>query len=392
MKVLTLHTHYQQPGGEDQSFVSETALLREQGHDVQTLIFHNRDLESMAVWRQAWVTLWNQKAYRRTRAAIQKHRPLLVHINNTFPLASPGVLHAAKAEGVPMVMSLRNYRLLCVNGLFFQDGQPCEQCLGRLPWRGVIYGCYRNSRAASTVVAGMLALHRRLCTWRHVDGYIALTEFARQKYLNAGFPSEKVSVKPNFVHRDPGCGDGRGGYALYVGRLSAEKGIDTLLAAWSLSGRKVPLKVIGDGPLRAVVEQAAAVTQKVEYLGSKNPEDVSVLMAGAIFQVFPSICYETFGRVAIEAFAAGTPVLAANIGAVGEITDNGRTGLHFRPGDPADLAAKVDWLLCHPTEFAHMRKEARREYEAKYTAERNYGMLMEIYEQAIANHCRRNRK
>jgi len=392
MKLLILHTHYQQPGGEDQSFASETALLREQGHDVQTLIFHNRNMDGMSVWRQAWVTLWNQETYRRTRAAIQKHHPQLVHVNNTFPIASLGVVHAAKAEQVPTIMSLRNYRLLCVNGLFFRGGNPCEQCLGRLPWRGALHGCYRKSRTASTVVAGMLALHRSLGTWRHVDGYIALTEFARQKYLNAGFPSEKVSVKPNFVHRDPGCGDGRGGYALYVGRLSAEKGIDTLLAAWSLSGRKVPLKVIGDGPLRAAVEQAAAVTQKVEYLGSKNPEDVSVLMAGAIFQVFPSICYETFGRVAIEAFAAGTPVLAANIGAVGEITDNGRTGLHFRPGDPADLAAKVDWLLCHPTEFAHMRKEARREYETKYTAERNYGMLMEIYEQAIATHCRRNRK
>jgi glycosyltransferase involved in cell wall biosynthesis len=392
MKLLILHTHYQQPGGEDQSFASETTLLREQGHDVQTLIFHNRNMDGMSAWRQARVTLWNQETYRRTRAAIQKHHPQLVHVNNTFPIASLGVVHAAKAEQVPTIMSLRNYRLLCVNGLFFRGGNPCEQCLGRLPWRGALHGCYRKSRTASTVVAGMLALHRSLGTWRHVDGYIALTEFARQKYLNAGFPSEKVSVKPNFVHRDPGCGDGRGGYALYVGRLSAEKGIDTLLAAWSLSGRKVPLKVIGDGPLRAVVEQAAAVTQKVEYLGSKNPEDVSVLMAGAIFQVFPSICYETFGRVAIEAFAAGTPVLAANIGAVGEITDNGRTGLHFRPGDPADLAAKVDWLLCHPTEFAHMRKEARREYEAKYTAERNYGMLMEIYEQAIANHCRRNRK
>lgn len=390
MKVLTLHTHYQQPGGEDQSFVSETALLREQGHDVQTLIFHNRDLESMAVWRQAWVTLWNQKAYRRTRAAIQKHRPLLVHINNTFPLASPGVLHAAKAEGVPMVMSLRNYRLLCVNGLFFQDGQPCEQCLGRLPWRGAIHGCYRNSRAASTVVAGMLALHRRLCTWRHVDGYIALTEFARQKFLEAGFPSEKVSVKPNFVHRDPFCGDGRGGYALFVGRLSAEKGIDTLLAAWSLPGRKVRLKVIGDGPLRTYVEQIAKNTQEVEYLGSKNPEAVSSLMAEATFLVFPSMCYETFGRVAMEAFATGTPVLAANIGAVREITNNGRTGLHFHPGDPTDLAAKVEWILSHPAELAHMRTEARREYEVKYTAERNYQILMEIYDKAIANHRKAN--
>jgi len=121
----------------------------------------------------------------------------------------------------------------------------------------------------------------------------------------------------------------------------------------------------------------------VDYLGSQNPEDVSMLMSGAAFLVFPSKCYETFGRVAIEAFATGTPVLAASIGATGEITDNGRTGLHFRPGDPSDLAAKVDWLLSHPEELAQMRKEARREYEVKYTAERNYEILMGIYGRVI---------
>lgn len=383
MKILILHTHYQQPGGEDQSFASEASLLREQGHAVHNLIFQNRDLNSMATWRQAWTTLWNQEAYRRTRAAIRKLRPRIVHINNTFPLASPGVLHAAKAEGVPVVMSLRNYRLLCVNGLFFRDGRPCERCLRRIPWRGTFHGCYRNNRAASTVVAGMLTLHRILATWHHVGAYIALTEFARQKYLEAGFPSEKVAVKPNFIHRDPGFGDGRGGYALFVGRLSAEKGIATLLAAWSLLGRTVPLKIVGDGPLRAEVERAAKNSMDVEYLGSKNPEDVSILMSEAAFLVFPSQWYETFGRVAMEAFATGTPVLAASIGAIAEITDNGRTGLHFRPGDPSDLAAKVDWLLSHPEELAQMRKEARREYEVKYTAERNYEILMGIYGRVI---------
>jgi glycosyltransferase involved in cell wall biosynthesis len=386
MKILVLHTHYQQPGGEDHCFAAETTLLRDHGHDVLPLIFQNLDMISMSDWRQARTALWNQKAYRRTRATIRNQRPHILHIHNTFPLASPGVLHAARAEGVPVVMTLHNYRLLCVSGLFFRGGKPCERCLGRLPWQGAVYGCYRDSQLASTVVAGMLALHRSLSTWHHVDAYIALTEFARQKFLEAGFPSEKVAVKPNFIHRDPGFGDGRGGYALFVGRLSAEKGIATLLAAWSLLGRPVPLKIVGDGPLRAEVERTSKKSIDVEYLGSKNPEDVSILMSGAAFLVFPSNCYETFGRVAMEAFASGTPVLAANIGAIGEITDNGRTGLHFSPGDPSDLAAKVDWLLSHPEELAHMRKKARREYEFKYTAERNYEMLMGIYGRVIQKH------
>ena len=385
MKILILHTHYQQPGGEDQSFFSEATLLREQGHAVHNLIFKNRDMNNMSPWRQAWTTLWNQEAYRRTRASIRKLRPRVMHINNTFPLASPGVIHAAKAENVPIIMSLRNYRLLCVNGLFFRNGRPCEACLEHLPWQGALHGCYRNSRPASTVVAGMLTLHRSVGSWHLVDSYIALTEFARQKFLKAGIPSEKVVVKPNFIHNDAGPGDGQGGYALFVGRLSAEKGIALLLAAWGLQGQRVSLKIVGDGPLRAEVERAANNSSNVEYLGAKNPEDVSILMSDAAFLIFPSTCYETFGRVAMEAFAAGTPVLAANIGAIGEITDNGRTGLHFRPGDPHDLAAKVDWLLSHPEELAQMRKEARREYELKYTAERNYEILMGIYNNVMRN-------
>lgn len=390
MKVLLLHTHYQQPGGEDQSFASETILLREQGHEVQTLTFQNQDLNSMPAWRKAGTTLWNQAAYRLTRATIRKHRPRIVHIHNTFPLASPGVIHAAKAEGVPVVMSLRNYRLLCMNGLFFRDDQPCLQCLNHVPWRGVFRACYRNSRIASTVVAAMLTLHRRLGTWDRVDRFITLTEFARQLFRKSGLPADRLSVKPNHVHLDSNHDGEQGGYALFAGRLSAEKGIASLLKAWSLLRRGVPLKIVGDGPLRPETELAARTIPDIDYLGPKSPHDVFNLMKNASFLVIPSQCYETFGRVAMEAFAVGTPVLAVGIGAIGEITDHGRTGLHFRPGDPYDLASKVDWLLSHPKELAHMRKEARKEYETKYTAQRNYQMLMEIYDKAMAHHRKAN--
>ncbi|BDG26762.1 hypothetical protein TthSNM66_13980 [Thermus thermophilus] len=354
------------------------------------LAFHNQELDRMPPWRQGAVTLWNQEAHRRVREALRAHRPDLVHVHNTFPLASPAVVHAAKAEGVPVVMTLRNYRLLCVNALFFREGRVCEDCLGRLPWRGVVHGCYRDSRLASLGVASMLALHRALGTWNLVDRFIALTEFARRKFVEGGLPAEKIVVKPNFVHPDPGPGEGRGGYALFVGRLSPEKGVGTLLRAWGLLGGRVPLKVVGDGPLADEVQEAARRLPGVEWLGRKSPEEVYALMGEAAFLVFPSEWYETFGRVAIEAFAKGTPVVASRIGAVGEVTEDGRTGLHFRPGDPEDLAAKVEWLLAHPTELARMRREARAEYEAKYTAERNYQLLMEIYGQALeAGHRRR---
>ncbi len=383
MKLLLLHTYYQLSGGEDSVYEAEMSLLQNIGHAVLSLTFYNEDLVSFPSWQQAQLTLWNQEAYRRMRQAIRDYKPDLLHAHNTFPLASPAVIRAAKAEGIPVVMTLHNYRLLCVNALFFRRGRVCEDCLGRIPWRGVLHGCYRDSRPASAVVAAMLSLHRALGTWNMVDRFIALTEFAKQKFIEGGFPPEKISVKPNFVHPDPGPGEGRGGYALFVGRLSPEKGLGTLLMAWERLGGKVPLRIVGDGPLAPEVQEAQKQIPGVEWLGRKAPEEVYALMGEAAFLVFPSEWYETFGRVAIEAFAKGTPVLAAHIGAVGEVTEDGRTGLHFRPGDPEDLAAKVEWLLAHPNELARMRKEARAEYEAKYTAEQNYAQLMAIYHEVL---------
>jgi glycosyltransferase involved in cell wall biosynthesis len=383
--VLILHTHYQQPGGEDGVVAAEVALLRERGHRVEVLAFHNRELEGLPPWRQAALTFWNREAYRRVREAVRSLRPQVVHVHNTFPLASLAVVRAAKAEGVPVVMTLHNYRLLCVNALLFRQGRVCEACLGRLPWRGAVYGCYRESRPASAVVAGMLAFHRLLGTLEGVDRFIALTEFAREKFLQAGFPPQKLVVKPNFVHPDPGPGEGRGGYALFVGRLSPEKGVGTLLRAWEVLGGRVPLKVVGDGPLGEEVGRAAARLPGVEWLGRRSPQEVYALMGEAAFLVFPSEWYEGFPRVLAEAFARGLAVLATALGSQGAIVEDGRTGLHFRPGDPLDLAAKADWLLSHPEALAQMRREARREYEEKYTAEKNYEMLVVIYERAC-NH------
>lgn len=382
-RILVLHTRYREFGGEDAVFDMEKALLQHMGHEVFVVLLQNKELETMQRGHQAAVTLWNKRVYQEIRSLIQKARPQVVHIHNTFPLASPAVVHAAKVEGVPVVMTLHNYRLLCVNALFFRQGKVCEDCLGRLPWRGVVRGCYRESRAASAVVAGMLVFHRMLGTWEKVDRFIALTEFAKSRFLAAGFPPERIAVKPNFVHPDPGPGQGRGGYVLFVGRLTPEKGVETLLQAWSRLGGKVPLKVVGDGPLRPRVEAAVGSLPGLEYLGPKSPSEVQALMGEAAFLVFPSEWYETFGRVAVEAFAKGTPVLATALGAVGEVTEHGRTGLHFRPGDPEDLAEKVEWLLTHPEELKRMRREARAEFEAKYTAERNYELLMEIYRQVL---------
>jgi glycosyltransferase involved in cell wall biosynthesis len=384
VKVLLVHNKYQQPGGEDQVFGAEGALLEAYGHRVVRYSVHNDRVAGMNPASLAGSTVWNRSAYRELRALIRRERPRVAHFHNTLPLVSPAGYYAAKAEGVPVVQTLHNYRLLCPNALFFRDGHVCEDCRGKfIPWPGVLHACYRGSRPASATVAAMLATHRGLRTWtQQVDVYIVTTEFAREKFVRGGLPAERLIVKPNFLHPAPDPGELWGDYALFVGRLSPEKGVDTLLEAWKWLGGQMPLKIAGDGPLEERVADATKDLERAEWLGRQPRERVLALMLGASMLVFPSTCYENFPMTILEAYAVGLPVIASNLGGMSSLIDHGRTGLHFRPGDPEDLAAKVAWAAAHPAELADMRREARGEFEAKYTAERNYKQLKEIYETA----------
>jgi len=384
MQILSVHSRYQIRGGEDECHEAEQSLLRLMNHSVEIYEEHNDRVAAIGKVALAMRTIWSTESYKALSSLLKSQTYDVVHVHNFFPVISPSVYYAAKDSRVPVVQTLHNYRLLCPNALFFRSGQVCEDCLGKpVPYPGVINSCYREDLAASAVTATMLSLHSAMHTWTEmVDVYIALTEFARQKFIQGGLPADKIAVKPNFVHPDPGIGSGSGGYALFVGRLSVEKGLDTLLSAWEHLGDKIPLKIVGEGPLSDMVA-AAAVRQPhaIEWLGRRPMPEVHELMGEAKMLIFPSKWYETFGRVAIEAFAKGTPVIAANIGAIAELVEHGRTGLHFQPGDAVDLATQVEWALTHPTDIAKMRLEARAEFEAKYTAIQNYHKLMEIYSQ-----------
>lgn len=381
MRILSVHNYYQIRGGEDESSEAEQNLLREMGHVVEVYTETNDRIADINALQMAANTVWSQSAYQKVKQQLAKPQCDLLHVQNFFPLISPSVYYAAKSQGVPVVQTLRNYRLLCPNGLFFRQGKVCEDCLGQaVPLPGVIHGCYRESRLASSAVVTMLTVHRLMQTWLEmVDVYIALSEFARAKFIQGGFPPNKIIVKPNFVNPDPGIGEGKGGYALYVGRLSVEKGLDTLLNAWEHLGKQLPLKIVGNGPLSAQVIAATEKFVGVEWLGRQPMTEVYRLMGEAKMLIFPSKWYETFGRVALEAFAKGTPVIAANIGAIAELVDHGRTGLHFRPGDYEDLVAQVEFALAHPQQLNQMRRQVRVEFESKYTAKENYRQLMEIY-------------
>ncbi len=384
-RILLVHNHYRQLGGEYRVFADELELLSRGGHEVIQFTADNATITKFRGLALATGTIWNAGRHRELLQLLEKKKPRLMHVHNTFPLLSPAVYYAARSRGTAVVQTLHNYRLLCPGATLFRDGEPCEKCHGKpLPWPGIVHGCYRGSRAASAVAATMLATHRLLRTWiRTIAGFVALSRFSRNKFIEAGIPAGKVVVKPNFVHPDPGMGLGRGKYALFAGRLAPEKGLDVLLAAWSRVGRAMPLKIVGDGPMEAQVTEAALRTKTAEALGRKSHEDVMALMRDASVLVISSRCYEASPVVLAEAYAVGLPVIASDIGALSELVSHGRTGLLFRPGDPEDLAAKVEWFLSHPTEARQMRVEARAEFAAKYTAERNYRLLMEIYERAV---------
>jgi len=387
MRILAVHNYYQQPGGEEQIFNTEATLLESYGHEVIRYTLNNDQIPEMNAIALAKNTLWNSTVYQELRSLIRQEKPQVAHFHNTFPLVSPAAYYAARDEGVAVVQTLHNYRLLCPNALFFREGRVCEDCLGKsIPMPGVMHGCYRGSRSASAVVAATMSLHSFLGTWqRAVDVFIVYSQFAMNKFIQGGLPPEKVMFKTNFLYPAPDIGEGNGGYALFVGRLSVEKGLGVMLDAWRQLRGKIPLKIMGDGPMSGLVTAAMQEMPEIEWLGRRSLEEVYEVVGKAAFLVFPSEWYETFGRVAIEAFARGTPVVASRIGAIAELVDHERTGMLFHPSDSADLATQVEWLLSHPQELSQMRQEARSQFEAKYTAADNCKRLMEIYQTAISN-------
>lgn len=379
LRVLVVHNAYQHRGGEDSVVDAEIALLSSHGHEVETYFRHNNDVALSSMLAVAGQTLWSTQTTKEVEVRIAEFRPDVIHAHNTFPLVSPAIYWVAAKAGIPIVQTLHNFRFLCLSALFMRDGKVCEDCLGHLPWRGVVHQCYRDSTAASTVLAGMITLHRGLGTYRNkVTRYIALNDFCRDKLIAGGLPKEKFKVKPNFIDnpKSPNWEARQGG--LFVGRLSKEKGLDVLAEAVKLLPIN-PVKIIGGGEL----ESFAQFSFGTDYLGFQSLDTILAKMRQSSYLVLPSIWYENFPRTIVEAFACGLPVIASRIGALAEIIEDGRTGLLFESGNAQDLAEKLNWAEAHPDEMVKMGKSARAEYESRYTPERNYAMLFEIYKEAI---------
>lgn len=376
-KVLICHNSYQQKGGEDTVVDSEIKLLQENGHDVQVFSRHNDDIEKMSHLHLVVDTFWSSNSAAMFAAELDSFKPDVIHVHNTFPLVSPAIYWVAARYQIPVVQTLHNFRLFCPQAMFLREDKVCEDCLGCLPWRGAIRGCYRNSVLQSSVLASMISVHRLIGTWQNkVTRYIALNKFCREKFIDGGLPANKVVIKANFVDFPQPSAQLRQGF-LFVGRLSAEKGIDVFAKALEkLSTLNV--RVAGIGPDDACLNKVP-----VTRLGALTTDQVRHEMSSAIALVLPSIWYENFPRTLVEAFGCGLPVIASKIGALAELIEDGVTGLLFEPGNSEDLAIKLQWAADHPDQMKAMGDAARMKYEASYTAEHNYDQLIAIYEEAI---------
>ncbi len=387
MKVLAAHNYYQYQGGEDSVFSNEKELLRRRGHEVVEFVRDNHEITSYGVTEFAALparTIWNWDSYDRVKKIIKDFKPDVVHLHNTFPLISPAVYDACWDCNVPVVQTLHNSRLFCPAGGLFYKGEYCERCLGKtLPWAGIARGCYRSSHLQTGLVGIMTAVHRKRGTWTDkVARYVVFNSFFKQKFIEAGLPAAKIDVKPHFLD-DPGEAQVPGAYALYVGRLSDQKGVRTLLRAWESVGN-VPLRICGSGPLEAVVSEAAAKSGgKISHTPFAPREAVLSMMKGASFLIWPSEAVETFGLVALEAFACGRPVVCSALSSMLEMVSENQTGISFQAGNSDDLARKVMWAWQNKEEMVRMGRAARKRYEADFSTDSNYDRLIQIYHRAI---------
>ncbi len=379
-RVLLTHNRYQQQGGEDSVVRDEFNLLEKHGHSVELYTRDNNEIELLNKLNVAVDTIWCRRTSQDVRQLINDFKPDIIHSHNTFPLISPSIFWLASKSNIPIVQTLHNFRYFCLQAMFLREGKICEDCVGKLPWRGVVKRCYRNSFQQSSVLLSSIAVHRFLGTYQKtVSQYIALNDFCRHQFVKAGLPRDRISVKPNFVDI-PRIVERERGAPLFVGRLSPEKGIRTILEAV----KRYPnlyVDIVGTGPLAELAQNSPNMLVH----GWLEPDATIKLMRKASYLVMPSIWYENFPRTLVEAFACGLPVIASDLGAMAELIEDGKTGLLFKPGSADDLAEKMEWANANNSAMCAMGERARTVYEEKYTPQINHSQLLKIYNDAISS-------
>jgi glycosyltransferase involved in cell wall biosynthesis len=370
MRIALLHSQYLSGdlSGENRVVADEAALLEAAGHDVVTLTPSARvEAGSLALARDA---VWSSHSVKRVLRLVDEFRPDVVHVHSLYPALSPAVLRIR----APVVMTLHNARLLCLPATLLRDEKECEVCIGRVPWRGVAYACYRSSRPASAALAASLTLHRAVRTFDRVTLFLAVSEFVRAKHIEAGFDPGRIRVKPTFV-QPAKRRVGPGGSFLVLGRLTREKGVDTLLRSWG----DAPLEIVGDGEERIALERQAPPS--VRFRGAVAAALVPDLMADARALLIPSRS-EGLPRVVVEAFASGVPVIASRVGGLPELVEHDVNGLLVDVDDEDGWRAASE-RLGDDAESIRLGAGAFGTWEANHSPESGLAQLERAYADAI---------
>ncbi len=342
--VLIVHNRYIHQGGEERYVAQLEQILSAKGHRFQLYTVENTDFEHQSLLSKclsAFQLPFSIQHYKKIRLVLQNSKPDVIHIHNIFPLISPAIYYAAAKENIPTIQSLHNYRFLCANGLFLKpDGSVCEQCATQSHFNATRFRCYGGRFWGSLAMSLTLSVHRALRTFdTKISAYIAPSRFLKEKYIEAGYPEDRIhlvpsaisSLSPRTLQPDPRT-------ILYVGRLSREKGLRTLLE----SAKHCPswtFQLAGDGPIKNALENHAKSNglQNVQFLGHQEYDKIQCLLQKATFLVLPSECYENLPMVIMEAWQYGLPVIASRLGGMAEAIENGVNGYLFEHGNSDSL-------------------------------------------------------
>jgi glycosyltransferase involved in cell wall biosynthesis len=384
MKVLMLHNRYKLTGGEDVSTDSEYTLLKNHGVDIETLFINNDMIDHKNKVKLALNTVWSNKYYHEILKKIQKEKYDIVHVQNFFPLFSPSIFYAAKKAGARTIMSVRNYRLICPNGLMYVNNNICTDCIGKkIPYPAILKKCYRNSYEATAVTVAMLSSHNFLNTWsKEIDGLICISAFVKKQLILGNFDEKKLHVKYNFVSTEILPNFEPQNYYIYVGRISTEKGIDILLNSFKANKKK--LIIIGDGPLKQSVIDVSKNHENIFFLGKLSLNETYKKIANAKALIFPSKWHEPFGRTIIESFAHGTPVIGSSLGGITELIKDGFNGFLFDPNKKTDLVTTINKFE-EVSNSQSLRKNAYLSFQNNFSPSSNYNSIMEIYNRVMAS-------
>ena len=387
VKITFAHNRYQLYGGEERNYEAELALLEKAGHTVSTFEKSNKEIQNGSLYDKAkilWESAWSKSVYGEARKQFAKQSPDVVYLHNFWPLLTPSILKAARDEGAATVVKWGNFRLLCLNGSFLRNGKMCMDCLDGHLSRGIWRKCYRDSMLESASLYRMVSHNRRRGTWQtDVDAHIVRTEKAKELFIDGGLPEERIYKLPALTPDSAPPPEGGSG-GLFIGRLSGEKGVETLLRALELN-KTVNFKIIGEGPDRERLERLSTDLglNAVRFLGFLTKEKCQEQMASAGFVVMPSICFENFPMAIVEGFCMSKPLIASRVGGAPEMMTHGQEGLLFEPGNHVELAMMIKKMTEENQLRLAMGRRARKRYEQNYSSTSHADRLCYIMNKAI---------